>query len=124
MNLGQLIQIIIIGMQVLFAFNFFYIYPIIDRRTEYMVKHHTYTMGKRLMIFVSLMGVFSFLFIPYIKRIRKLIYFEKKLEYLNEYNWNDTKNKEIQELERILKLHKLKNKSKKFIFNLNILKPI
>jgi len=113
-------KLIIIGLQIWIAINVFFIIPHIDRLTEFVLKSHSFSFSKGIRLIIMFAGVFTYIFVPIIRRNRKKYHYEYELNFLKEHNYKGNKNREIQKLERTLKLYKLKNKSKKFDFNLNI----
>jgi len=112
-------KIILIGFEFWFAINVFFIIPHIDRLTEFVLKGHSFSFSKGIRMIIAFAGVFTYIFVPIIRRNRKEYHYEHELNFLKEHNYNGNKNKEIQKLERSLKLYRLKNKSKKFKLNFN-----
>ena len=60
-------------------------------------------------------GVFTYLFVPMIRRNRKKYHYEYELNFLKEHNYNGNKDEKIKKLERSLKLSEIKRKSKRKI---------
>lgn len=125
--LNYFIKIIPIWM----GMNLYFVVPIIDRKTGHRGEDgEIQSMGMKLLIYVSIFGVISFLFLDKIRRIRKDVYLVNRLEYLmmtNTHRNYENHRNEIIGLKRTIKLKNIKkiakrNKLKKRLNPINLLK--
>ena len=75
-----------------------------------------------IFIKICFFGVFMYLFLDYIRRIRYVQYLENKLDILNFANYDDKNTVEILSIERRLKLIELKQKTKKKKTSLKVIR--
>jgi hypothetical protein len=97
-----------------------WVLPKIEKLTEYKVNGHAYTLPKNIRWYIFFFGVVCFLFINIIRTIRKDLHYENELVLLKHRNFNNKNSDRIKQIERSLKLSKLKRKSKKIYRILNL----
>jgi hypothetical protein len=115
--MGKTLALISIYFIVLLAFNANLSKLYLDDKTKYKNQDMSYGPGWLVMVFL-VFGIFLIFFIKPLKRLRKINYYKNKLRQLKFcgfYNYNKdiaVKSKEIKEIERFLKLDKIRRKSK------------
>jgi hypothetical protein len=107
LNIAELIYF---GYIFTIALNVLYITPNIEKITEYEKGNKSYTMSKKLRWYIFFFGVFCYLFLNRIRNIRKNDHYELDLKSLKNKNINGKNNNIIQQLERSLKIKRLKKK--------------
>ena len=88
------------------------IYPLIEKKTNYLGNTQGDTYGGVLIILVLLFGPLLFLFIKPLKRYQKLKYLENRIRYYKWCGFINSDDKGIRRMERIYKIEKLHQKTK------------